>query len=140
MLPILTAIAVDLSGIQFNILNKSRGPAVHVSVDRQVSKHRIAYLTFVVQGPRAQIDRKIYKRHMQQILKEYPNLTILSGSVHDLIIKKGAITSDINTGDIGAEVGGVTLGLYRMPFNLSLYKRTNIIIQKTEIALPHRKL
>ncbi|CAO3676585.1 unnamed protein product [Umbelopsis vinacea] len=79
----------DLSGIQFNILNKSRGPAVH--------------------GPRAQIDRKIYKRHMQQILKEYPNLTILSGSVHDLIIKKGAITSDINTGDIGAEVGGVTL-------------------------------
>ncbi|CAO3682732.1 unnamed protein product [Umbelopsis ramanniana] len=79
----------DLSGIQFNILNKSRGPAVH--------------------GPRAQIDRKIYKRHMQHILKEYPNLTILSGSVHDLVIKKGALEADIGNGDIGAEVGGVTL-------------------------------
>jgi len=79
----------DLAGIQFNVLNKSRGPAVH--------------------GPRAQIDRKIYKRHMQQILKDYPNLTIRSGSVHDLIISKGAISAGINSGDIGAEVGGVTL-------------------------------
>ncbi|KAI9287883.1 glucose-inhibited division protein A subfamily [Umbelopsis sp. AD052] len=79
----------DLSGIQFNVLNKSRGPAVH--------------------GPRAQIDRKIYKRHMQHILKDYPNLTILSGSVHDLVIKKGVLGADIGNGDIGAEVGGVTL-------------------------------
>ncbi|KAH8556045.1 glucose inhibited division protein A-domain-containing protein [Umbelopsis sp. PMI_123] len=79
----------DLSGIQFNVLNKSRGPAVH--------------------GPRAQIDRKIYKRQMQRILKEYPNLTILSGSVHDLVIKKGAVAADIVNGDIGAEVAGVTL-------------------------------
>jgi hypothetical protein len=47
---------------------------------------------------------------MQQILKDYPNLTIRSGSVHDLIISKGAISAGINSGDIGAEVGGVTLG------------------------------
>lgn len=79
----------DLSGIQFNILNKSRGPAVH--------------------GPRAQIDRKIYKRHMQDMLQNYPNLTILSGSVHDLIIKHGSVNVDMASGNIGAEVGGVTL-------------------------------
>ncbi|KAM3582058.1 Mitochondrial Translation Optimization [Umbelopsis sp. WA50703] len=80
---------IDLSGIQFNILNKSRGPAVH--------------------GPRAQIDRKIYKRHMQDMLQNYPNLTILSGSVHDLIIKHENLNPDIASGNIGAEVGGVTL-------------------------------
>jgi hypothetical protein len=48
---------------------------------------------------------------MQRILKEYPNLTILSGSVHDLVIKKGAVAADIGNGDIGAEVAGVTLGM-----------------------------
>ncbi|OZJ01553.1 hypothetical protein BZG36_05425 [Bifiguratus adelaidae] len=57
----------DLSGIQFKVLNQSRGPAVH--------------------GPRAQIDRKLYKKHMQHILNNYPNLTIKSGGVSDLMIK-----------------------------------------------------
>jgi hypothetical protein len=48
---------------------------------------------------------------MQHILKDYPNLTILSGSVHDLVIKKGTLGADIGNGDIGAEVGGITLGM-----------------------------
>ncbi|KAG0164567.1 Mitochondrial Translation Optimization [Apophysomyces sp. BC1015] len=55
----------DLAGIQFKVLNKSKGPAVY--------------------GPRAQIDRKLYKRHLQEFLKGYPNLTIQSGSVADLV-------------------------------------------------------
>lgn len=59
----------DLAGIQFKILNRSKGPAVY--------------------GPRAQIDRKIYKRHMQEYLHSYPNLTIRAGSVADLIITNG---------------------------------------------------
>ncbi|CAG8753173.1 14764_t:CDS:2, partial [Cetraspora pellucida] len=54
----------DLSGIQFHILNRSKGPAVH--------------------GPRAQIDRKLYKKHMQECLFNYPNLTIKAASVYDL--------------------------------------------------------
>ena len=37
------------------------------------------------QGPRAQIDRKLYKCHMQEILHDYPNLDIRAASVHDLI-------------------------------------------------------
>ncbi|KAI8066088.1 glucose inhibited division protein A-domain-containing protein [Thamnidium elegans] len=56
----------DLAGIQFKVLNKSKGPAVY--------------------GPRAQIDRKLYKKHLQEYLKDYPNLTIQSGSVADLVL------------------------------------------------------
>lgn len=50
---------------------------------------------------------------MQDMLQNYPNLTILSGSVHDLIIKHGSVNVDMASGNIGAEVGGVTLGKYQ---------------------------
>ncbi|CAJ0841094.1 18949_t:CDS:10 [Entrophospora sp. SA101] len=56
----------DLSGIQFQILNRSKGPAV--------------------QGPRAQMDRKLYKKNMQECIFNYPNLKVLSASVYDLVI------------------------------------------------------
>lgn len=56
----------DLAGIQFKVLNKSKGPAVY--------------------GPRAQIDRKLYKKHLQEYLKDYKNLTIRAGSVADLVL------------------------------------------------------
>ncbi|KAI9310914.1 glucose inhibited division protein A-domain-containing protein [Dichotomocladium elegans] len=64
----------DLSGIQFKVLNRSKGPAVY--------------------GPRAQIDRKIYKRNLQEYLQSYPNLTIKSGSVADLLLSKGETESE----------------------------------------------
>ncbi|KAL1919142.1 uncharacterized protein VTP21DRAFT_2524 [Calcarisporiella thermophila] len=57
----------DLSGIQFRVLNRSKGAAVW--------------------GPRAQIDRKLYKKHMQEHLSAYPNLTIKAGSVEDILIR-----------------------------------------------------
>ncbi|KAJ9069388.1 Mitochondrial Translation Optimization, variant 2 [Entomophthora muscae] len=56
----------DLAGIQFKVLNQSKGPAVY--------------------GPRAQIDRELYKKHMQAALHDYPNLTLKAGSVDDLIL------------------------------------------------------
>ncbi|RIA94680.1 glucose inhibited division protein A-domain-containing protein [Glomus cerebriforme] len=56
----------DLSGIQFHMLNRSKGPAVH--------------------GPRAQIDRKLYKKNMQECLFNYPNLTVMAGNVHDILM------------------------------------------------------
>ncbi|KAJ7086375.1 mitochondrial translation optimization protein [Mycena belliarum] len=55
----------DKAGIQFTMLNRSRGAAVW--------------------GPRAQIDRKIYKRHMQRAIAEQPNLDVRAGSVFDLV-------------------------------------------------------
>ncbi len=51
----------DKSGIQFRLLNRSRGPAV--------------------QGPRTQSDRSLYKFHMQKILSNYQNLKLIADPV-----------------------------------------------------------
>jgi tRNA uridine 5-carboxymethylaminomethyl modification enzyme len=57
--------ATDRAGIQFKVLNRSKGPAV--------------------QGPRAQCDRDLYAASVQDLLAQQPNLTILEGSVASLI-------------------------------------------------------
>lgn len=41
-----------------------------------------------IQGPRAQIDRKLYQKHMREELENYPNLSIIPGSVADIIISR----------------------------------------------------
>ena len=70
--------AIDKAGIHFRILNSSKGPAVH--------------------SPRAQADRKLYKKAVNELLKDYPNLTIISNEVKDLLIGnnkiEGVLTSD----------------------------------------------
>ena len=57
----------DKAGIQFRMLNRSKGPAVW--------------------GPRAQIDRKLYREAMQAELADYPNLTIIEDGAEDLILE-----------------------------------------------------
>ncbi|QLQ80042.1 hypothetical protein HG537_0D00420 [Torulaspora globosa] len=81
----LAARVTDKAGIQFKMLNKSRGAAVW--------------------GPRAQIDREIYKKEMQQELGNYPNLSLYEGKVKDLIIDR---RDPGTTGQYGA-VRGVIL-------------------------------
>ena len=72
--------AIDRAGIQFRMLNKSRGPAVH--------------------GPRAQADRALYRQAIQDILAGYQNLTIIAAAVGDLQIEAGRVTGLITeTGD-----------------------------------------
>ncbi len=66
----LCARIVDKAGVQFRVLNRSKGPAVW--------------------GPRAQIDRKLYKKYMQQEIGNYPNLSIIQGSVEDILLHKPA--------------------------------------------------
>ena len=74
------ACAIDRAGIQFRMLNKSRGPAVH--------------------GPRAQADRALYRQAVQEILAGYQNLTIIEAPVGDLQIEAGRVTGLITeTGD-----------------------------------------
>jgi len=58
-------VVADKSGIQFRLLNRSRGPAV--------------------QGPRTQSDRALYKEHMQKILLNYKNLTVVADPVTKFI-------------------------------------------------------
>ena len=61
----------DKSGIQFRLLNRSRGPAVR--------------------GPRTQSDRSLYKKYMQEKLVNYCNLTIYSDPVIEFIFEKNSI-------------------------------------------------
>ncbi len=61
----------DKSGIQFRLLNRSRGPAVR--------------------GPRTQSDRSLYKKYMQEKLLNYCNLSIFSDSVIEFIFAKNTI-------------------------------------------------
>ncbi len=63
----LMGVSADLSGIQFRLLNRSKGPAV--------------------QGPRTQSDRGIYRQAVQNILSSEENITIIEGEVVDIHIK-----------------------------------------------------
>ena len=58
---------IDRTGIQFRLLNRSRGPAV--------------------QSPRAQADRSLYRTEMRRVLEATPNLHLRQGTVVDLIIE-----------------------------------------------------
>ncbi|HEX5707614.1 MAG TPA: tRNA uridine-5-carboxymethylaminomethyl(34) synthesis enzyme MnmG [Pyrinomonadaceae bacterium] len=62
---------IDRTGIQFRLLNRSRGPAV--------------------QAPRAQADRSLYRTEMRYMLENTPNLHLRQGLVIDLIVKDGHV-------------------------------------------------
>ena len=78
----------DAAGIQFRLLNRRKGPAVR--------------------GPRAQADRKLYRRAMQAALAQTANLTIMAAAAEDLLIEDGrvvgVITADAKTIRCGAVV------------------------------------
>ena len=61
----------DRAGIQYRLLNRSKGPAV--------------------QGPRAQSDRRIYRDTMQGELAAQPGLQIVTGEVADVIVESGRV-------------------------------------------------
>ena len=67
----LMGVVADKSGIQFRLLNRSRGPAVR--------------------GPRTQSDRSLYKKYMQKILLSYCNLKVFSDPVIEFIFKNDQV-------------------------------------------------
>ena len=70
----------DLSGTHFKILNASKGPAVH--------------------SPRCQIDRKLYKKNMLELLQQYKNLTIIEDEVIDITVENNTVSAVV------LEIGG----------------------------------
>lgn len=91
--------AIDRAGIQFRVLNRSKGPAVR--------------------GPRAQADRKLYRKAMQALLAEQPNLTIQAAAAEDLTFDetgrvRGVLTAsgdEIRAGRVVLTTGTFLRGL-----------------------------
>ena len=63
--------AADASGIQFRLLNRSKGPAVR--------------------GPRTQADRALYKQAIQNLINEIPDLDVVEGEVDDFLMQEDSV-------------------------------------------------
>jgi len=97
----LMGVAADLSGIQFRLLNKSKGPAV--------------------QGPRTQSDRGLYRSAVQNILSSYENISIIEGEVIDLLMQKQSVKgveledgTEISSGSVVITTGTFLNGVIRI--------------------------
>src|SRR5690348_11954159 len=72
--------AIDATGVQFRMLNRSKGPAMH--------------------SPRAQADKKAYQAEIKRLVEEAPNLTLRQDVVEDLL------TEDDHKQVVGVRVRG----------------------------------
>jgi tRNA uridine 5-carboxymethylaminomethyl modification enzyme len=79
----------DAAGIQFRVLNRSKGPAV--------------------QGPRAQADRKLYRQAMQAAILATPGLEVIEAAVEDLTVEQGAVTGIVTAAGETIRAGAVVL-------------------------------
>ncbi len=79
----------DKAGIQYRMLNRSKGPAVR--------------------GPRSQIDRRLYREAMQAELGAYPDLDIIADAVEDLIVVDGVVAGAIGATGTEYPAGRVVL-------------------------------
>ncbi len=79
----------DEAGIQFRVLNRSRGPAV--------------------QGPRAQADRKLYREAMQRAIRATAGLEVVECGVDDLIVRGGAVQGVVLSDGREIRAGAVVL-------------------------------
>src|SRR5207344_2855656 len=79
----------DLAGIQFRLLNRSKGPAV--------------------QGPRAQADRKLYRQAMQVAISATPNLEVIEAAVEDLIVEQGNVAGIVTADGREIRAGAAVL-------------------------------
>jgi tRNA uridine 5-carboxymethylaminomethyl modification enzyme len=70
---------IDQTAIQFRLLNRRKGPAMH--------------------SPRAQADKKAYQFEMKRVVEEQENLTLRQESIEDLVIEEGRIVGVLTRGD-----------------------------------------
>jgi len=100
--------ATDRAGIQFRVLNRSKGPAVR--------------------GPRAQADRKLYRRAMQAILADQENLAIVEAAAEDLTFdSEGRVTGVLTA-------SGENLSASRVILTTGTFLRGLIHIGEEKIA------
>ncbi|HWB46194.1 MAG TPA: tRNA uridine-5-carboxymethylaminomethyl(34) synthesis enzyme MnmG [Hyphomicrobiaceae bacterium] len=78
----------DAAGIQFRLLNRSKGPAV--------------------QGPRAQADRKLYRCAMQAAIRAIPNLEVIEAPAEDLVLRDGRVRGVV-AGDGSVHAAGAVV-------------------------------
>src|SRR5687767_6526675 len=79
----------DKAGIQFRVLNRSKGPAV--------------------QGPRAQADRKLYRAAMRAAVKAQAGLDVVADAVKDVIVEDGRVGGVVTAGGERLTAGAVVL-------------------------------
>ena len=79
----------DRAGIQFRLLNRSKGPAVR--------------------GPRSQIDRGLYRAAMQAELAETPNLTLRAAAAEDLLVEDGRVVGAVDAAGEAYRAAAVVL-------------------------------
>ena len=79
----------DQAGIQFRVLNRSKGPAV--------------------QGPRAQADRKLYRKAMQAAIFTTPALEVIEAAVEDLTVTDGTVSGVLTADGRHLGAGSVVL-------------------------------
>ena len=81
--------AIDRGGIQFRMLNKSKGPAVR--------------------GPRSQADRKLYREAIQDILGDQENLTLIPDPIDDLMIENDEINGVVGASGVAYRAKAVVI-------------------------------
>jgi len=83
------ALATDRAGIQFRILNASKGPAVRAT--------------------RAQADRVLYRQAIRSMLENQPNLTLFQQPVDDVLVAAGSVTGVVTQGGMRFDAQAVVL-------------------------------
>ena len=83
------ALATDMAGIQFRILNASKGPAVRAT--------------------RAQADRVLYRGAIRSMLESQPNLTLFQQPVDDVLVTSGSVTGVVTQAGIRFDAQAVVL-------------------------------
>src|SRR5262245_27698114 len=67
----LMGLAIDATGIQFRVLNTSKGAAVH--------------------GPRAQADKYAYAAEVQRLISTRANIEVIAGTIDDIVVEDGRV-------------------------------------------------
>ena len=96
----------DRTGIQFRLLNRSRGPAV--------------------QSPRAQADRALYRTEMRKMLENTPNLHLRQGMVVDLLVERAKIRRRRDAGRSADRRHGGSHCRRNIPEWLGSYRSANL--------------